>query len=185
MMYSNLFFIERFHLVYHELNELLEGVDENVFLRVPKHGGWSIGEVISHINKTTDLYLSQMEPPFDKKGEVLPKGDSEYYIPWTLRAFVKAVSPEFNLKLCTFPAFFPQKKADLKREALLFHFNQNMNRFVKIAERAEKEHINLDKIKVRNPIIKILKMPVSVCLIIHERHTQRHIEQIMRLISKT
>ncbi len=31
MMYSNLFFIERFHLVNHELNELLEGVDENVF----------------------------------------------------------------------------------------------------------------------------------------------------------
>ena len=71
MMYSNLFFIERFQLVYHELNELLE--DENVFLRVPKHGGWCIGEVISHINKTTDVPVS-MEPPFDKKGEVLPKG---------------------------------------------------------------------------------------------------------------
>jgi hypothetical protein len=31
MMYSNLFFIERFHLVKHELEELLEGVDENGF----------------------------------------------------------------------------------------------------------------------------------------------------------
>ena len=185
MMYSNLFFIERFHLVNHELNELLEGVDENVFLRVPKHGGWCIGEVISHVNKTTDLYLSQMEPPFDKKGEVLPKGDSEYYIPWILRAFVKAVSLEFNLRLGTFPAFYPQKKVDLKREALLFHFNENMNRFLKIAERAEKEHINLDEIIVRNPIVKILKVPVSVCLIIHERHTQRHIGQIKRLIPKT
>lgn len=184
-MYSNLFFIERFHLVNHELNELLEGVYENVFLRVPKHGGWCIGEVISHVNKTTDLYLSQMEPPFDKKGDDLPKGESEYLIPWILRAFVKAVSPEFNLRLGTFSVFYPQKKADLNREALLFHFNENMNRFVSIAEQAEKEHINLDKIIVGNPIVKILKMPVSVCLIIHERHTQRHIEQIKRLISKT
>ena len=66
-MYSNLFFIERFQWVNHELNELLEGVDENVFLRVPNHGGWCVGEIISHINKTTDLYLSQMEPPFEKK----------------------------------------------------------------------------------------------------------------------
>ena len=73
-MYSNLFFIERFQWVNHELNELLEGVDENVFLRVPNHGGWCVGEIISHINKTTDLYLSQMEPPFEKKERYYRKG---------------------------------------------------------------------------------------------------------------
>ena len=161
---------------------MLERVDDDLFVSLPANGGWCVGEVISHINKTTDLYLGQMEPAFKGDLSALPKGTGPYSLPWTMRMFVKVVSPDFNPKVKTFPVFFPDKKVELDRQALVDHYNQNMDRFLRIVELAESHSLDLDKIKVRNPVVKFLKMSISACLAIHAAHTKRHLGQIGRLV---
>ncbi len=180
--YTNQVFINGFESLKAELDEILKDVDETLFVSLPVDGGWSIGEVISHINKTTDLYLAQMEPGINQPTDNLPKGSGQYKLPWTMRKFLQAVSPDYKPKIKTFPIFFPDKKSELDRAKLVDHYNKNMDRFIAVAERAETEDLNLDKIKVRNPVFKILKMSLSACLAIHEAHTRRHLEQIKRLI---
>lgn len=184
MIYSNQFFIEGFKSSKLSLKELLNDVDDDLFVSQPVGGGWGVGEVISHINKVTDLYLAQMEPGINQPTDNLPKGSGPYNLPWTMLKFVKVVSPDYRPKIGTFPVFYPDKKADLDRKKLVMHYNKNMDRFISIAERAEAEDLNLDKIKVRNPVVKLIKMSLSSCLAIHEAHTRRHLEQIKRLISE-
>ena len=174
-MYTNQNFRDSFKNLKTELDSMLESVDNALF-------GWCIGEVISHINKTTDLYLGQMEPAFKGDLSALPKGTDPYSLPWTMRIFVKVVSPDFNPKVKTFPVFSPEKKADLDRKALMIHYHHNMDRFLHIVEMAETHSLNLDKIKVRNPVVKFLKMSISACLAIHAAHTKRHLGQIGRLV---
>ncbi len=181
-MYTNQIFIDGFQIAKDDLDEILKSVDDALFMSQPIDGGWGIGEVVSHINKVTDLYLAQMEPGINQPTDNLPKGSGPYKLPWSMKKFVKVVSPNYKPKIGTFPVFYPEKKADLDREKLVEHFNNNMDRFIAIAERAESENLNLDKIKIRNPVVKFLKMSLSACLAIHERHTQRHLEQIKRLI---
>lgn len=181
-MYSNQLFKDGFESAKHELKQILQEVDDELFVSSPADGGWCIGEVVSHINKTTDLYLGQMEPGLDKPLDELPKGTGSYNLPWSMRMFVKVVSPDYKPRVKTFPVFSPKKHADLDRANLVEHYNQNMDRFIAIAERAEADDLNLDKIKVRNPVVKFLKMSLSACLAIHEAHTRRHLEQIKRLM---
>jgi uncharacterized damage-inducible protein DinB len=181
-MYTNQIFINGFETAKSDLDEILKQVDDDLFVSLPVDGGWSIGEVVSHINKVTDLYLTQMEPGINQPTDNLPKGPGEYKLPWSMKKFVKVVSPDYKPKIGTFPVFYPDKKSDLDRNKLIEHYRKNMDRFIAIAEKAEKEDLNLDKIKVRNPVVKILKMSLSSCLAIHERHTQRHLGQIKRLV---
>lgn len=183
-MYSNKFFIDGFNSAKSELEIVLKDVDDELFLSLPTNGGWCIGEVVSHINKTTDLYLRRMEPGIDSITSNLPKGTDSYSLPWTMRMFVKVVSPDYKPRVKTFSVFFPEKKADLDRGKLVEHFNRNMDRFIAIVEKAKAEDLNLDMIKVRNPVAKFIKMSLSSCLAIHEAHTRRHLEQIKRLIPK-
>lgn len=181
-MYTNQNFRDSFKNLKTELDSMLESVDDALFVSLPANGGWCIGEAISHINKTTDLYLGQMEPAFKGDLSALPKGTGPYSLPWTMRMFVKVVSPDFNPKVKTFPVFSPEKKADLDRKALMIHYHHNMDRFLHIVEMAETHSLNLDKIKVRNPVVKFLKMSISACLAIHAAHTKRHLGQIGRLV---
>lgn len=184
-MYSNQFFKQSFGSAKTTLTEILKDVDDDLFVSLPTNGGWCIGEVVSHINKTTDLYLRQMEGGINRPVDTLPKGTASYSLPWHMRKFVKVVSPEYRPRVRTFPVFFPEKKADMDRALLIDHFNKNMDRFIAIVEKAESEDLNLDKIKVRNPVVRMLKMSLSASLAIHEAHTRRHFEQIKQLISKT
>ncbi len=181
-MYTNQYFRNSFNNLKTELDSLLERVDDDLLVSLPDNGGWCVGEVISHINKTTDLYLGQIEQPFKENVDALPKGSDPYSLPWTMRMFVKVVSPDFNPKVKTFPVFFPDKKAELDRQALVDHYNQNMDRFLTIVELAESHSLGLDHIKVRNPVVKLLKMSISACLAIHAAHTKRHLGQIENLI---
>lgn len=181
-MYHNQFFIDQFESIKQELREILSGVDDDLFVSLPANGGWCIGEVISHVNKTTDLYLGQMEAGFNQPTDTLPKGSNNYSLPWSMRKFVQVVSPGYKPKIKTFPAFYPEKRAEMDRIKVEQHFYKNMDRFIAIAKRSEAEDLDLDKIKVRNPIVKLIKMSLSACLTIHDAHTRRHIEQIKRLI---
>ncbi len=183
-MYSNQFFRDGFLALKSELDATLEQVSDDQFLQLPTNGGWCIGEVISHINKTTDQYLGQMEEPFNQDLDRLPNGPDNYSLPWTMRKFVSVVSPDFKTKVKTFPVFFPDKKADLNREEVVSHYHRNMDRFLAIVDTAESHNLYLDKIKVRNPVVKFLKMSISACLAIHEAHTRRHLGQIERLIGQ-
>ena len=181
-MYTNKNFIEGYQKAKDDLEEILKTVDDDLFVSQPVDGGWGIGEVVSHINKVTDLYLAQMEPGINQPTNNLPKGTGPYKLPWSMKKFVNVVSPDYKPKIGTFPVFYPEKKADLDREKLVAHYNKNMDRFISIAQRAEDDDLNLDKIKVRNPVVKFIKMSLSACLAIHEAHTQRHLGQIKRLI---
>ncbi|MGB0345832.1 MAG: DinB family protein [Balneolaceae bacterium] len=181
-MYTNKNFIEGFQKAKDDLEDILRTVDDDLFVSQPVDGGWGIGEVVSHINKVTDLYLNQMEPGLNQPMDKLSKGSGPYSLPWTMRQFVKVVSPDYKPKIGTFPVFYPDKKIDLDRNKLVSRFNNNMDRFISVAQKAEDEDLNLDKIKVRNPVVKFLKMSLSACLAIHEAHTQRHLGQIKRLI---
>lgn len=59
----------------------------------------------------------------------------------------------------------------MNREEVVNHYHRNMDRFLAIVDKAETHKLDLDKIKVRNPVVKFLKMSISACLAIHEAHT--------------
>jgi len=180
-MYSNQFFIDGFNATKSNLYKILKDVDDDLFVSLPSDGGWCIGEVLSHINKTSDIYLKQMEGALNQPNDVLPKGVGTYVLPWKMRMFVKVVSPDYKPRIKTFPVFYPEKKTDLDRTKLVEHYNNNMDRFIAIVERSQSENVNVDKVMVRNPVIKMIKMSLSACLAINEAHTRRHLMQIKRL----
>lgn len=126
--------------------------------------------------------MSVLEGKFSGDTTGLVKGSGPYTHPIHLKWFIKAVSPEFKLKMPTFPVFEPVSIKELDKSELLKEFDSIQDRFIELIRRAEKENLELGKIKVGNPVFPILKMSMSSCLAINEAHQRRHFEQIKRAV---
>lgn len=182
-MYTNNFYTEGFNSAKARVNELIDPLDLKTFNTPPKKGSWCVGEVLSHLIKTGNQYVSVLESKLLKGTAGLAKGSGPYTHPVHLKWFIKVVSPEFNPKIPTFPVFEPISIKELDKQELLKGFNSIQDRFINVIKTAETENLDLGKIKVGNPVFPILKMSISSCLAINEAHQRRHFEQIKRAIA--
>lgn len=181
-MYTNNFYTEGFHSAKATIHELVDPLDLTTFNTPPKKGSWCAGEVVSHLIKTGNQYVSVLESKFSGDTTGLAKGSGPYTHPIHLKWFTKAVSPEFKLKMPTFPVFEPVSIKELDKLELLKELDSIQDRFIEIIKTAESENLDMGRIKVGNPVFPILKMSMSSCLAINEAHQRRHFEQIKRAV---
>lgn len=91
--------------------------------------------------------------------------------------FVNYMKPPVSFKSKSPKAFQPVEYADLNKETALNNYLELQDRFIKQLKKAEDYNINLNEIKVPNPVIPLIKMRVSECIAVTEAHQRRHLEQ--------
>ncbi|MAO65479.1 MAG: hypothetical protein CL666_10810 [Balneola sp.] len=179
--YTYDYLLDAFQQAKQTAQELTESVSAEIFLRKPAEDKWCMGEILDHLVQAGNEYLPQIEKGLKKPDEQLPKGGEPFTPNFFFRWFIKIVSPEYQRGVPTVKPFEPKKAVEIDRKEVLANFLTLQDNFIKILKRAKLEQLHLDRIKTRNPVVKLVPMSLTACFAIQEAHQRRHFEQMRDL----
>lgn len=181
-MYTNEYFRTQFSSNTETLSSLLRDVDQTLINTVPAPEKWCMGEIVDHLLITGGRYAEVLEIKLNEPPDTLKKGSGPYSHPFLMRKFINIVSPEYQRAMPTIKPFEPHDHKNFDKDSLLKQFETLNNRFLTMIDLADDHQLDLEKIKVGNPIYPIWKMPVSGCFALNEAHQRRHFGQIKRVL---
>lgn len=181
--YTYRWFINRFEEAKKRSVAFCRPIPTDLFLRRPAENVWCIGECYSHLNAFGEQYLRQIRGGVGKAGNMTVP-DSGH--PFTLRLLVKWVvwlyAPPYKMKMKTLKPFHPQSKADLDKDRVLEEYLDLQDALISEIRQAETARIDLDRIKVRNPLLRFIRMRLSECFAVVEVHQRRHMWQAEQIL---
>jgi hypothetical protein len=179
--YTYNYFIEAFDQAKTEAAEIISSTDEEILIRKPSEKKWSMLEILSHLIEAGNEYLHQIKKGLNKPDDKLARAKEPFTPNFIFRWFIGQVSPENPKKLPTVPSFKPVDSSNIDHSAVLADFQTLQNEFIHILKKAKLEGLDLDGIKTRNPILKIIPMSLTACFGVTEAHQRRHFEQMNTL----
>jgi len=183
LMYTYDYYIKQFQDAKLFLSNHIETIDDELFALSPASGKWCIGEIIEHLNLTADIYIPAIQRSIENVKEDMKLGGEPFKLGFLMRRFKHYVSPEYNGKLPTNKNFTPFEVTTSDRNKIQDKFQNTQDEFIQLVRKAQVEQITLDKVRMNNPIIKLLKMDANAAFAIMETHQRRHFSQIKEIIS--
>lgn len=181
-MYTYDYFIKQFQDAKLYSSNQIEAIDDELFSLSPQPGKWCIGEIVEHLNLTAEVYLPSIKKSIDSADDELKFGGEPFQLGFFMKKFYHYVSPEYSGKVPTNKNFQPAKVENLSRNEIQQKFSSIQDEFLHLVRKAQVEQIALDKVTMRNPIIKLLKMDTNAAFAIMEAHQRRHFSQIKDII---
>lgn len=140
---------------------------------------WSIGECLSHLNVTVDLYLPVIEKAIDYATShgIVPKGPFRLGLVWGW--LLRRLEPPARWKIKTLEVFEPpeevQSKGDLE-ERFLFLRGQLIERIRRSGG------VDLRRTRLVSPASKLVRMNLGQCFGLISTHDRRHLWQARRVM---
>lgn len=182
--YTYDYFLKAFNEAKDTATSLITETENEILKQNPAKDSWSMVEILSHLTQAGNEYYQQIEKALDKNDEELTKGKEPFTPGFLFRWFIGQVSPENRRKLPTVSSFEPNKSSHLDTVKELSDFLKLQDLFIHTVKRAKLEGLDLNRIKARNPIIKIIPMSLTACLGVTEAHQRRHFDQMKELKAK-
>lgn len=164
------------------LHALLDGMDDETFNRKPSEKGWSVGECVVHLNTISKGYLPVMEAVLTPDA---PRADGPFRWGWLSRRFIEAVRPG-SRSMPTLPAMKPPEtdgfSSTIDRERAVARFDADTDRWLALCERAD--GLDLARIRVAEPFLPLLRLPLGANLEAMGLHAVRHVQQAERAAAR-
>lgn len=163
--------------------ETIEGyreIDSAAFHLKLNEKTWSGIEICQHLIQFNRLYLRQMEKAILKTDEK-PTYNNTFTLRWVYKKMVSWIEPPVKLKVKTLAPMYPAKSGTSAENVIdkLIETNKQVLDLLRIAE---DEQWDLNKIKGRNPVIKLAKMTLTEFIVYLEAHQRRHFQQIENVL---
>ena len=157
----------------------LSSLSENQFNWKQHPDAWSVGECISHLINTNNLYLTKIE-----KNLALSSSASEkeflYKQSFMGKLIAKGVDPANLRKTKTFKVFFPDM-SDVQIN-IIDEYVKSSEMLIELA--GKMKHIDLQKIKLSSPVNILIRLNLGDPLIIIPKHDERHLNKAGRVMSQ-
>ncbi|MEX0770727.1 MAG: DinB family protein [Balneolaceae bacterium] len=142
---------------------------------------WNIREVAEHLTAFGRLYLRQINKAITEQSP-LPQAGGPFQPRWIYKKWAVFFEPPYKFKMKTFPLMEPKDEKEVNSTFDALHEFQN--KIIDLLAQAEKSRWNLEKIKGRNPLFRILPMSLIEFLVLIEVHQRRHFWQIEQILKK-
>jgi len=145
----------------------------------PHPDSWSVGECLSHLVNSNDLYLDKIENILNS----FPTGsekDFPYEQSFLGKLIAKGVDPSNLKKARTFKEFFPDK-SDVQKN-IIDEYVKSSEKLIELV--CKMQHLDLKKIKLSSPVNIIIRLNLGDPLIIIPKHDERHLNQAERVMSQ-
>lgn len=183
--YTFHWFIERFEQARDRALAFGQPISEDLFVTRPAEGVWSVAECYSHLCTFGEEYMKRIQDGFENMTENSVTDSNQAFRPRLIwRGVIKLFEPPYNLKFKTFKPFHPAGKADLDKEQVLQEFLGLQDRLRDKIKTAEAGQIDLNGVKVSNPLLTFVKMTLSECFAVVEAHQRRHMWQAENILDK-
>jgi hypothetical protein len=162
------------------LHALADDLSDEQFNWKPEEGRWSVGEVVAHLNTMARGYLPVLEQRLS--GQIEPLGDRSLHHGWVARKFIQVISPGGRPMPTTSrmaPPAASGGRSSLSKPNLLADFDDYTDRFVALVEQSDGKAI--DRVKVRSPFLRVLRLSGAAFLDALGQHSLRHVDQAQRV----
>ena len=164
---------------------LVEGHTPEQLLWKPTPRAWSIAQCLDHMTVSLRLYL----PPFDKAlAAGGPRGEGPFRPGVVARLWIRLIQPE-GPRLPTPPSMRPRshgagsvQPTSLDPERLLAEFREARDRLAELIRSSE--GLDLARIRMRSPVIPILRFHVAAWFLTCVQHDRRHMAQAERVAAR-
>ncbi|MEM1127553.1 MAG: DinB family protein [Bacteroidota bacterium] len=156
------------------IHGLADGLSEASFNWRSAPTSWSVAECVVHLNLVAAAYLPPLE---DAVVEGARRGAGPFTYGFMARKMMDGVrpgGPALKTGAALDPAAGTTRSSFGKAETLV-HFDEAVRRYVAVCEQAE--GLDLAKIKVRYPFMRLLRLPLGAFLAITGQHALRHATQ--------
>ena len=156
------------------LATLCQELDEHGWLRRPAAGGWSVGQIVTHLNATSEHYIPLID-------EAIRTGRAQGLTarPGRLRrgllgwALVRMLEPPYRIRTSTSPAFEPAGVASMADTRERFDYLQQEL----LARLEAAAGLDLEKLPVQSPFSARVSYNLYVAFAVLAAHQRRHLWQ--------
>jgi uncharacterized damage-inducible protein DinB len=160
------------------IRDAVSGVAPDALTRRPADGGWSIAEVLEHLIVSADSYLNSLRTIVQQKDTAPAQSDGTWKP--SLMGGLLAQSLRNPRKL---PAPKGYKPGPSPRPRVLDEFLQRQEDVGRII--AEAGTMDWRGVRIRSPVMPLLRMNLGDALTILVVHAERHAGQIERVKANT
>ncbi|GAB3181677.1 DinB family protein [Telluribacter humicola] len=147
----------------------------------PAPGSWSITECLAHLNLTHTYYIRQIQKKVDDVPRTVPAApEKRFTMSQNGKLMLKALDPASTWKLPA-PAM-ARPRANPDPESVFDRFVELENLYLELLPQTPR--LDLEGSKVISPFFNWLKFRAGDVLIFVTAHTQRHINQALRVIQR-
>lgn len=143
----------------------------------PATGGWSVAEILDHVNATNRLYLERIGSAVAEAQASGLTGDGEFRISPLERLFVWMVGPPARMKVKAPAAFQPCAATDA--DGIVAEWERLHDSLSELGEKARGLH--LTRIRVASPASDKIRMSLLAAFHLIVAHDRRHLWQIRRM----
>lgn len=139
----------------------------------PANSSWSIAECVEHVALSISGYLKPIRAAIAKGAP--PAADQNYPFVaggWFSNAFLKRIGPEVTSKFKAPGKLRPLSVDPEHVFANLRHQHEEVQRLL-----TETAHLDLNRIRFRNPFIPVLRFTVATGFLVMAAHGRRHLLQ--------
>ena len=145
----------------------------------PHPDSWSVGECLSHLVNSNNLYLNKIENIINS----IPNGSENefsYKQSFMGKLIAKGVDPSNLKKAKTFKVFFPLSSNIQKN--IIDEYVKSSEMLIELA--GKMRHLDLQKIKLSSPVNILIRLNLGDPLIIIPKHDERHLNKAGRVMSQ-
>jgi uncharacterized damage-inducible protein DinB len=157
------------------IRKTVTGTDATTMIRRPPTGGWSVAEVLEHLIISADSYLAAIKSLVKENAGVRANGDATWKP--TLAGGLLVRSFRSPRKL---PAPRSYKPGPSPRPRVLEEFLERQEEIGRLI--TDSAGIDWSRVKMRSPVVPILRMNLGDALTILVTHAERHAGQIERAL---
>jgi len=163
-------------------NDQFVSAPEEVLLRQPAPGKWSVAQCLDHLNAYSRFYIPVVEKAIQAKltGSLTPAPSPVFKSGWLGDYFTKMMTPKTDgqpgMKMQAPKAYRPL--ADLDPKQVVPEFIEWQERMKKVLEQANL--VNLQSIKIPTTLGNWLKFSLGDTFRFVIAHEQRHMAQALR-----
>ena len=161
-----------------EIHHLADGLPVEAFNWKPTPTSWSVAECVVHLNTVADAYLPALEAAVSDGAR---RGDGPFEYGFLASKLMSGAEPG-GPALKTGANLDPSSggtRSGFDPSRTLAAFDDRVRRYVATCELAE--GLDLARIKVRYPFMRLLRLPLGALLHVTGRHALRHARQARRV----
>lgn len=164
-----------------EARRLLDGLDDRQVNWRPDDGGWSVAQCLDHLSRMNVFYVGAVMPAARDAAARANSSFAGLHPGWFGRWFINWLEPPVTRKAKA-PTAEVTPPAEIPRDQLIPAFADSHGPYRELVGLASRT--NPDRIIVRNPFFRHVRMKLSTVLLIIPAHDRRHLWQARNVVER-
>lgn len=166
-------YVGGFEAVGRDAAGLLDGLSDAQVNWRPSDGRWSIAECVAHLTASGRIYLAPLDRAIERGVERAMFGGRDFHPNWFGRLLIASMEPPPRRRMRAPKQIVPRPVES--RARLAAEFDAMHLALIERIRRATS--LDLARVKLRSPIMPLLRMPLGTCFAFLLAHERRHLWQ--------